>query len=83
MPLGTLDRTPPPFFKQGPSALSKLIVFSALALFLMVADLRFGVGGPLRTAVARRADHFDVIDPTTDAYLLVLAEIEELTLTTH
>ncbi len=40
-------------------------------------------GEPLRTAVARRADHFDVIDPTTDAYLLVLAEIEELTLTTH
>jgi rod shape-determining protein MreC len=41
MPLGTLDRTPPPFFKQGPSALSKLVVFSAVALFLMVADLRF------------------------------------------
>jgi rod shape-determining protein MreC len=40
MPLGTLDRTPP-FFKQGPSALSKLVVFSALALFLMVADVRF------------------------------------------
>jgi rod shape-determining protein MreC len=39
--LGTLDRTPPPFFKQGPSALSKLMVFSALALFLMVADTRF------------------------------------------
>ncbi len=38
---------------------------------------------PLRTAVARRADHFDVIDPATPAYLLVLAEIEELTLTTH
>jgi acetyl esterase/lipase len=38
---------------------------------------------PLRTAVARGADHFDVIDPTADAYLLVLAEIEELTLTTH
>ncbi len=38
---------------------------------------------PLRTAVALRADHFDVIDPTSDAYLLVLAEIEELTLTTH
>ena len=37
-------------------------------------------GEPLRTAVARRADHFDVIDPTTPAYLLVLAEIEELTL---
>ena len=32
MPLGTLDRSPPPFFKQGPSALSKLMFFSALAL---------------------------------------------------
>ena len=41
MPFGTLDRTPPPFFKQGPSALSKLMFFSALALFLMVADTRF------------------------------------------
>ena len=52
MPLGTLDRTPPPFFKQGPSALSKLVVFSAVALFLMVADLRFRVAVPVRTAVA-------------------------------
>ena len=52
MPLGTLDRTPPPFFKQGPSALSKLMFFSALALFLMVADTRFKVTQPLRAAVA-------------------------------
>ncbi|QHE83722.1 rod shape-determining protein MreC [Hydrogenophaga sp. BPS33] len=52
MPLGTLDRTPPPFFKQGPSALSKLVVCSAMALFLMVADLRFKVAEPIRTAVA-------------------------------
>ena len=52
MPLGTLDRTPPPFFKQGPSALSKLMVFSALALFLMVADLRFRMTAPLRGALA-------------------------------
>lgn len=52
MPLGTLDRTPPPFFKQGPSALSKLMVFSAIALFLMVADTRFGVTTPLRAALA-------------------------------
>ena len=36
MPLGTLDRTPPPFFRQGPSALTKLIFFSALAVFLGV-----------------------------------------------
>lgn len=52
MPLGTLDRTPPPFFKQGPSALSKLMVFSAVALFLMVADTRFKVSQPLRAGVA-------------------------------
>ncbi|MEX1165769.1 MAG: rod shape-determining protein MreC [Hydrogenophaga sp.] len=52
MPLGTLDRTPPPFFKQGPSALSKLMVFSALALFLMVADMRFAMTVPMRSALA-------------------------------
>ncbi len=48
MPLGTLDRTPPPFFRQGPSALSKLILCSALALFLMVADARLGLTQPVR-----------------------------------
>jgi rod shape-determining protein MreC len=52
MPLGTLDRTPPPFFKQGPSALSRLVVCSALAVFLMVADQRFEVMQPLRTVLA-------------------------------
>lgn len=52
MPLGTLERTPPPFFKQGPSALSKLMVFSAVALFLMVADTRFRLAVPLRAALA-------------------------------
>jgi rod shape-determining protein MreC len=52
MPLGTLDSTPPPFFRQGPSALSKLIFFSALALFLMVADVRLHVTQPLRASLA-------------------------------
>ncbi len=52
MPLGTLDRTPPPFFRQGPSALSKLVFFSALALFLMVADVRFRMMEPLRAGLA-------------------------------
>lgn len=52
MPLGTLDSTPPPFFRQGPSALSKLTFFSALALFLMVADARFEIAKPIRVAVA-------------------------------
>ena len=52
MPLGTLDRSPPSFFKQGPSALSKLLFFSALALFLMVADTRFRIVQPVRSALA-------------------------------
>lgn len=52
MPLGTLDRNAPPFFKQGPSAFSRLLFFSALALFLMVADVRFRLTDPLRTVVA-------------------------------
>ena len=52
MPLGTLDRSPPPFFRQGPSALSKLLVYSAIALLLMVADTRFAITQPLRVVVA-------------------------------
>ena len=52
MPLGTLDRTPPPFFRQGPSAFTRLVFFSALSLFLMVADTRFKVTQPLRAVVA-------------------------------
>ena len=52
MPLGTLDRSPPPFFKQGPSALSKLMFFSALSLFLMIADVRFGITQPVRAALS-------------------------------
>jgi rod shape-determining protein MreC len=52
MTLGTLDRSPPPFFRQGPSALTKLTFFSALALFLMVADTRFRLTQPLRAVVA-------------------------------
>ena len=45
MPLGTLDRTPPPFFRQGPSALTMLSLCAALAVFLMVADTRFTLTG--------------------------------------
>ena len=52
MPLGTLDRTPPPFFKQGPSALSKLTVLSAVAIALMVMDARFKLAEPVRSGVA-------------------------------
>jgi len=52
MPLGTLDRTPPPFFRQGQSALTKAAVCAALSLFLIVADTRFHVTEPLRAALA-------------------------------
>ena len=52
MALGTLDRTPPPFFRQGPTALTRLVFFSALAVFLMVADTRFRVVEPLRAGLA-------------------------------
>ena len=52
MPLGTLDSNPPPFFRQGPSALSKLMVFSALAVFLMVADVRFQLTQPIRSVIS-------------------------------
>ena len=51
MAIGTIDRTPPPFFRQGPSALTKLILCSALALFLMV-DNRFMITRQLRAVVA-------------------------------
>ncbi|MEY8877340.1 MAG: rod shape-determining protein MreC [Leptothrix sp. (in: b-proteobacteria)] len=52
MPLGTLDRSPPPFFRQGPSALTRLIFFASLALFLMAADGRLGLIGTLRASAA-------------------------------
>jgi rod shape-determining protein MreC len=52
MPLGTLDRRPPPLFHQGPSALTRLALFSAVALFLMAADTRFAITRPLRSALA-------------------------------
>ena len=52
MPLGTLDRSPPPFFRQGPSALTKLALCSALALLLMVADARFKLMQPVRAGFA-------------------------------
>lgn len=52
MPLGTVHSTPPPFFRQGPSALSKLMVLSALAVLLMVVDVRLHWAAPLRSAMA-------------------------------
>ena len=52
MSQGTFDDAPPPFFRQGPSALSKLSFFAALAVFLMIADTRLQITQPLRAAFA-------------------------------
>jgi rod shape-determining protein MreC len=52
MALGTLDRSLPPFFNQGPSVVSKLVFFGALSVFLMVADVRFHLTQPIRAALA-------------------------------
>lgn len=52
MATDSFDRTPPPFFRQGPSALSMMLFCSALAVFLMVADARFKVTQPLRAVLA-------------------------------
>ena len=52
MPLGTLDRSAPTLFKHGPSPLSRLALYSALALFLMVADARFKITTPVRSALS-------------------------------
>ena len=52
MPFGALDRTPPPFFKQGLPARTKLIFFAALSLFLMAADSRLQVAAVLREGLA-------------------------------
>lgn len=43
-----MDHSPPPLFKQGPSALARLIVFVVLALALLVADARFNALGAVR-----------------------------------
>jgi rod shape-determining protein MreC len=59
MHLGTLDRTPPPFFRQGPSALTRLVFFSSLALFLMAADTRLNMTQPLRAAAATLLHPFE------------------------
>ncbi|MBV8471488.1 MAG: rod shape-determining protein MreC [Burkholderiaceae bacterium] len=52
MALGTLDRRPPPLFREGISALTKVVLCVAFAIFLMVLDARFKVAMPVRNVVA-------------------------------
>lgn len=52
MSLETLDRRPPSFVRTGPSALAQAVLYSTLALFLMVSDARFQFTEPLRQGLA-------------------------------
>jgi rod shape-determining protein MreC len=52
MSLESIDHTPPPFFRQGASALSKVAFFGLLAVLLMVSDERFKITNPLRAVLA-------------------------------
>lgn len=52
MSLRTLERDAPSQFKQGTSAGARVLLFSALALLLMLADVRLKLTEPLRQAVS-------------------------------
>ncbi|WP_050872917.1 rod shape-determining protein MreC [Comamonas testosteroni] len=52
MSLDTLDHRAPSLFKQQASRTSQLALYSALALFLMVADARFKITTPVRSALS-------------------------------
>lgn len=47
-----MEYTPPPFFKRGPSLLTRLSFFAALSLVLLYADARFHYMESMRKAVA-------------------------------
>lgn len=47
-----MDQSPPPFFKQGPSANARLLFFSLLAIALLGVDSRLDVLGRLREGIA-------------------------------
>jgi rod shape-determining protein MreC len=46
-----MDRSPPPFFKQGPSANARLAFFALLAIVLLAYDSRHGMLGSLRQGI--------------------------------
>jgi len=47
-----VEHSPPPFFKTGPTALARLLIFSALSLAFLVADVRFNYLASLRQVAA-------------------------------
>ena len=52
MSLRTLERDAPSLFKHGPSAATRVLMFSALAVALMLADARLRITTPVRQAVS-------------------------------
>ncbi len=52
MAKATVDRTAPSLFRQGLSPLSRLLLFGALSVLLMVLDTRLRLGAPVRAAIA-------------------------------
>ena len=51
-----MDRSPPPFFKQGPSANARVIFFALLSLAIMVVDSQMNTLAGLRQG----SEAFDV-----------------------
>jgi rod shape-determining protein MreC len=47
-----MEHSPPPFFKTGPTPLARLLIFSALSLAFLVADVRFNYLASLRQVAA-------------------------------
>lgn len=47
-----MEHSPPPFFKTGPTPLARLLIFTALSVALLVADVRFKYLESLRQVVA-------------------------------
>jgi len=47
-----MEHQPPPFFKTGPAPLARLLIFSALSLTVLVADVRFDYLASLRQVAA-------------------------------
>ena len=46
-----MDRSPPPFFRQGPSANARIVFFGLMSLALVIADARFDALGGLRQGI--------------------------------
>jgi rod shape-determining protein MreC len=47
-----VEHSPPPFFKTGPTPLARLLIFSALSLAFLIADVRFNYLVSLRQVAA-------------------------------